>query len=82
MTITFTPSERRTWAANLGLHEQYLYQCLTGRRDMGPANAQRIERESDGAITRQMVCQKTFMAIWPELAAPSPAVLQPSTGTP
>lgn len=62
-----TRAERRVWSQRLGINEQYLYQCLTGRRDMGPAVARRIESESGGAITRRMVCQRTWNAIWPEI---------------
>ena len=69
MNKQITPDDRRTWAEKLGIDEQYLYQCLTGRRDMNPANAYRIETESDGFITRQMLCQKTWEGIWPDLPA-------------
>jgi len=72
MTNEITPSERRRIASLVGLNEQYLYQCLTGRREMNPAEAVRVERESDGAITRQMVCQKTYAGIWPDLVEPEP----------
>lgn len=61
------PSERKEWAARLRLNEQYLYQCLTGRREMKSSTAKRIEDESKGAITRKMLCQKTWPDIWPEL---------------
>lgn len=69
MTKQMTPERRRELAALAGVHEQYLYQCLTGRRDMNPAEARRIEDETNGEITRQMLCQKTWPGIWPELAA-------------
>ena len=69
MTSPITPEIRRKLAAQVGVHEQYLYQCLTGRRDMNPAEARRIEKETAGALSRQMLCQKTWQAIWPELAA-------------
>jgi len=68
MSKQFTPTERRALAEKLAVNEQYLYQCLTGRRDMGPTEARRVEAESNGAITRQMICQKTWQGIWPELA--------------
>lgn len=69
MDTPITPAQRREIAARVGMHEQYLYQCLTGRRDMNPAEARRVEQESEGLITRQMLCQKTWFGIWPELAA-------------
>lgn len=71
MSTSITPEKRRELAAQHGLHEQYLYQCLTGRRDMNPAEARRIEDESKGELTRQMLCQKTWLGIWPELAKPA-----------
>jgi len=67
MSKQITPEERRSWAEKAGINEQYLYQCLTGRRDMSAAEASRIEGISGGAITRKMICQKTWQAIWPEL---------------
>lgn len=72
MDQKLTPEQRRDVAAKVGVHEQYLYQCLTGRRDMNPAEARRIESETAGLITRQMLCQKTWRGIWPELADQQP----------
>lgn len=68
MIKQITPSDRARIAAACGVNERYLYQCLTGRRDMNPAEARRVEVESEGEITRQMLCQKTYEGIWPELA--------------
>lgn len=68
MTKQITPEKRRELANQVGVHEQYLYQCLTGRRDMNPTEARRIEEQTGGAISRQMLCQKTWAGIWPELA--------------
>jgi len=68
MATKFTPDDRRRIAALTGVDEQYLYQCLTGRRDMNPAQARKVEEVTDGEVTRQMLCQKTYAGIWPELA--------------
>lgn len=68
MTSQISPETRRELAAKVGVHEQYLYQCLTGRRDMNPAEARRVEDETSGVLSRQMLCQKTWKGIWPELA--------------
>lgn len=70
MSNEITAEKRKQLAEKLKLNEQYLYQCLTGRRDMGPIEARRVETESDGVLTRQMLCQKTWRGIWPELEAP------------
>lgn len=67
-TPSFTPDERRALAARVGVSEQYLYQCLTGRRDMSAPEARRIETATGGVLTRLMLCQKTWSLIWPELA--------------
>jgi len=72
MSNEITPEKRKLLAEKLNLSEQYLYQCLTGRRDMGPIEARRVETESDGAVTRQMLCQRTWRGIWPELANRQP----------
>ena len=71
-SANFTRSERRRLAEQVGLNEQYLYQCLSGRRDMSAVEARRIETVSAGVLTRQMVCQKTWALIWPELVHTPP----------
>jgi len=68
MAKPIDPKERRALAERHGINEQYLYQCLTGRRDMGPIEARRIETDSNGILTRKMLCQRTWVGIWPELA--------------
>ena len=68
MQAQISPEKRRELAAKHGVNEQYLYQCLTGRRDMSPAEAVRLERESKGVLTRRDLCQTTWQSVWPELA--------------
>jgi DNA-binding transcriptional regulator YdaS (Cro superfamily) len=68
MSCNFTPQERRDLAAKAGINEAYLYQCLTGRRDMNPGEARRVETVTKGRLKRQDLCQKTWLEIWPELA--------------
>lgn len=70
MANQLTPDDRKRLAALTGIDEQYLYQCLTGRRDMNPERARWAEDETKGELTRQMLCQKTFAGIWPELVNP------------
>lgn len=67
MDTNITPERRRELADQLGLSEQYLYQCLTGRREMRPAEAMRVELASGGVLTRRMLCTKTYADVWPEL---------------
>lgn len=70
MSTVIKPEIRRQLAATHGIHEQYLYQCLTGRKNMNPAEAMRLETESGGVLRRQDLCQGTWLGIWPELAEP------------
>ena len=67
MNTQITPDERRQLAEKVGINEQYLYQCLTGRREMSAWEAVRVEQQTKGRVTRQMVCQETWQRIWPEL---------------
>lgn len=68
MKTNLMPEDRRRIAEKVNVSDAYLYQCLTGRRDMNPVEAVRVERDSGGEITRFDVCTKTGAGIWPELA--------------
>lgn len=59
--------ERKRLAAVAGVDEQYLYQCLTGRRDMDAAEARRVEAATGHAIRRWHLRQKDWHLIWTEL---------------
>ena len=67
MNTQISPDERRQLAEKVGINEQYLYQCLTGRREMSAWEAVRVEQQSEGRLTRKMVCQGSWQSIWPEL---------------
>lgn len=67
MSTEISSDERRRLADLVGMSEQYLYQCLTGRREMEHKTAMRVERDTQGRLTRQMLCQKTFADTWPDL---------------
>ena len=69
MEQKLTAQQRQELAQTVGLNEQWLYQCLSGRRDMSPAEAIRVEAASGGSVTRQMLCQGNWAKIWPELVA-------------
>ena len=68
MEQKLTAQQRQELAEKVNLNEQWLYQCLSGRRDMSPAEAIRVEAASGGSVTRQMLCQGNWAKIWPELA--------------
>jgi DNA-binding transcriptional regulator YdaS (Cro superfamily) len=78
MESKITPEVRKAIADQLGINEQYLYQCLTGRAEMHPREAARAETETKKKVTRQMLCQKTWRDTWPELTKrrkPAPATV-------
>ena len=78
MHMQITPERRRQLAEKHGVSEQYLYQCLTGRRDMNPAEARRLETDTEGELTRQMLCQRTYAQIWPEIVGSEDAPQVPA----
>jgi DNA-binding transcriptional regulator YdaS (Cro superfamily) len=64
--MNMTPTDRRALAEKVGVDEQYLYQCFTGRKTMRPDEAVRVERESGGAVRRWHL-RADWPRIWPEL---------------
>lgn len=83
MAKQFPPEDRRRIAVKVRVNEQYLYQCLTGRREMGPVEAVRVQRESDQEIRVWDVCHKTWYLIWPHLIGSEGAPQVPvATDTP
>ena len=60
-------SERSALAERVCVSEPYLYQCLTGRKSMNPAEAVRVESESGGAVMRWQLRINDWHRIWPEL---------------
>lgn len=67
MSTQITSQRRRELAAIAGISDAYLYQCLTGRRDMGPIEARRCADVTNGELKLWQLCQKTWFGIWPEL---------------
>ncbi len=68
-------------AKTAGVSEQYLYQCLSGRRRMDAAEAVRLEQVSGGRLKRWLLRSADWHLIWPELigteGAPTIPVTQP-----
>lgn len=62
-----TATDRKALAEQVGVDEQYLYQCLTGRKAMTPAEAVRVERESGHVVRRWHLRRDDWHRIWPEL---------------
>lgn len=66
--MNMTAADRRALAVKVGVDEQYLYQCLTGRNTgMSAAEAVRVERESGLTVRRWDLRPKDWHLIWPEL---------------
>lgn len=66
-TMNIQASERIALAQKVNVNEQYLYQCLTGRKAMKAEEAVRVERESEGRLRRWHLRPNDWHAIWPEL---------------
>ncbi len=76
--MSMSAAERKQIADELGLSEQYLYQCMTGRASMEPKEAVRVEEASRGRLRRWHLRTKDWHEVWPELmkakgAPPVPA---------
>lgn len=74
---TLTAPERIVVAQQLEMSEQYLYQCLSGRRAMDPAQAVRIEQHLQGRVRRWQLRQRDWHLIWPELIGTDGAPVLP-----
>lgn len=66
---TLTAAERIDAAKALGMNQQYLYQCLTGRRMMDPKQAVRVEQYFGGRVRRWHLRPQDWHEVWPELVA-------------
>lgn len=65
--MTITAAERRAIATQVGVDEQYLYQCLTRRKAMRADEAVRVEQALGGRIRRWDLRADDWHRIWPEL---------------
>lgn len=77
--MDITASERQKLATELHLNEQYLYQCLTGRKDMRTDEAVRVERDSGGKLRRWHLRSNDWWLHWPELIGVEGAPEIPTT---
>ena len=78
MTTLISAERRRALAAAHGLSDAYLYQCLTGRRDMSPEEAVRVEALTSGEVRRWHLCPTKWHLIWPELVGSEGAPVVPT----
>lgn len=74
-----TPPERKALAGQIGVAEQYLYQCLTGRKAMKPEEAVRAEQLSGKRLCRWDLRPADWHRIWPELIGVDGAPAVPAT---
>ncbi len=65
--MSMSAAERKQIADELGLNEQYLYQCLTGRASMEAKEAVRVEELSGRRLRRWQLRKNDWHKIWPEL---------------
>lgn len=71
--VAISPAERLAVAAAVGMNEQYLYQCLTGRRPTPADRCPAIERASEGRITCDELRPDVRWQRVPDPAWPHPA---------
>lgn len=76
--MEMTASQRAEFADRFGVSEPYLYQCLTGRKDMRPQEAVRLEQESGGELRRWSLRVNDWWLVWPELTRAKGAPKVPS----
>lgn len=65
--IDIPAAERQRIASAVELNEQYLYQCLTERREMRAELCTAVEQASNLVIRRWHLRPKDWHRIWPEL---------------
>lgn len=70
--IKLQATDRARIAAAVGMHEQYLYQCLTRRRPLPPDRAPAIERATEGRVTVEQMRPDVRWARIPDPAWPHP----------
>lgn len=68
-----TAVERFAIAASIGMNEQYLYQCLTGRRSPPPGRCPDIERATGGQVTAEQLRPDVRWQRVPDTTWPHPA---------
>jgi DNA-binding transcriptional regulator YdaS (Cro superfamily) len=62
----FSPKERNELAALAGIGSAYLYQVLSGRKEMEAVEASRVERVT-GKRLRRWHLRRDWAEVWPEL---------------
>ena len=78
--VNIPPTKRAELARRLGLHEQYVYQCLTGRKTLAAPMCPAFEAASDFEVRRWDLRPRDWHLIWPDLigaeGAPSVPTVQ------
>lgn len=67
MVQDYPIEERRRLAEAYGINPTYLYQCLSGHRQMAAAEARALEERSNGELKRWQLRVHDWFLIWPEL---------------
>lgn len=64
---TISIDERNRLCEQFAIDPRYLYQLLTGRRELEPARAVKLEQLTGGRLRRWHLRARTWHLIWPEL---------------
>lgn len=80
--VAISSDERKQLSEQLGINDDYLYQLLTGRREMDAIEAVRLEIRSGRRLRRWHLRARTWHEIWPELVGMegAPPVPNETTG--
>ena len=76
MSQQFNPDDRRRLAEKAGVHEQSLYQSMTGKgAGFRPEKCVQIERDTESELRRWDLRPNDWHLIWPELIGAAGAPL-------
>lgn len=76
--MNMSAQDRKALAEQVGVDEQYLYQCLSGRKAMRADEAVRVERDSGHRVMRWHLRRGDWHRIWPELIGAEGAPAAPA----
>jgi DNA-binding transcriptional regulator YdaS (Cro superfamily) len=71
--LEITAAKRADIAERVGLHEQYLYQCFSGRRSLPTEHCPAVERATAGDVTCEALRPDVPWSRIPDPTWPHPA---------
>lgn len=65
--VNLSPSEKKDFATRCGTTLNYLRKVMSTGQKIGPELCVQIEKQSSGAVSRQLLSPTNWREIWPEL---------------